>query len=69
MRYTPAIKTSNPETLRAMPLQRGQWINYDGANARFCGVSPSGVIWIAYGRTARRHFDVFARAYRNASSH
>lgn len=63
MQYRRAIKTSAPETLGGR-IQPGQWIDYEGAKGRFMGWRR-GVIWIAWGATARNpwRFRSFSQAY------
>lgn len=59
MKYRPTIRTSDPETVRA---QAGQWIDYQGALGRFMG-RRNGVVWIAWGDTARKRFQRFAATF------
>ena len=59
MKYRPTIRTDKPETISA---QAGQWIDYNGALGRFMG-RRRGVVWIAWGATARHRFPAFAAAF------
>lgn len=58
-RYQAAICTSSPEALACQP---GQWINYQGAIGRYMG-RRKGVVWIAWGATARKRFPTFAAVF------
>lgn len=65
-RYTATVRTCDPHALEA--LQPGQWIDYatgdePPARGRFYG-RRGGVVWIAWGSTARRRFARFAQVAR-----
>jgi hypothetical protein len=64
MRYQPTIVTDTPDTLHGLPV--GQWINYDGVKGRFVGWR-NGVLWVAWGITASRHFKQFAEAFKSSA--
>lgn len=61
-RYLPTVRTSAPHALPDA-LQPGQWIDYDGALGRWHG-RARGVVWIAWGKAARKSFPTFARVAR-----
>lgn len=61
-RYLPTVATRDPHNLPDT-LQPGQWIDYAGARGRWHG-RARGVVWIAWGATARRRFATFARVAR-----
>jgi len=66
MRYLPTVHVNDPDRLAAIGLQRGQWLNYGGAQGRWAGVR-NGTIWIMWSGTAGRKrsaFTTFTEAFK-----